>query len=433
VDIRQILRSNTFFSLISQVVNAGLAFLSFALINRISSYDELGKWFLFLSTLNVFDLIRTGLVNTPFLKHYSSNTPLEKRLYTGATWFLMLSISAILSGVCGLIYVFADSAFDVEIALFPNFIALFWALIPINLASWILQAELRFKALLFIRSLVLLSFASTSVYLYLNNIQTNALDISLYYLVSHLIGFLVVLLMNWCATQDLLNWSKKHILEIYHFGKYSIGTLLGSTLLRNSDVYILGFFLGPSAVSIYSIPFKVVEFFEIPVRSFLNASIPKMAAFAQQKNISKFKEELYLKSGLLSALGIPILVLSWIFAQDIVLFFGASESIELSANLARVFISFAILIPLDRYSGVSLDLIHKPHLNMLKVFIMLSINIIGDLCVVNLTHGILWVAIVSIATFGSGILAGNILLHRFIQIEPWQYVQSSINFIKSKR
>lgn len=53
-----------------------------------------------------------------------------------------------------------------------------------------------------------------------------------------------------------------------------MGTMVGANLLRSSDTFLIGAFLGGEAVAIFNIPLKLFELVEIPLRSFAATALP---------------------------------------------------------------------------------------------------------------------------------------------------------------
>jgi len=49
-----------------------------------------------------------------------------------------------------------------------------------------------------------------------------------------------------------------------------------------------------------------------------------------------------------------------------------------AANVLRLFMTFALLFPADRFLALTLDVIHKPNINFIKILIMLAVNVVGD-------------------------------------------------------
>jgi O-antigen/teichoic acid export membrane protein len=112
----------------------------------------------------------------------------------------------------------------------------------------------------------------------------------------------------------------------------------------------------------------------------------------------------WLTLGLLVLLPIPLA-----FAESIVTLVAGPGYGE-SAPILIVFAFYALLLPTDRFLGVVLDVIDRPDLNMAKVAVMVTANVVGDLIVILSGGGLVWVAVVSVAMTGIGIGFGLGLL-----------------------
>jgi O-antigen/teichoic acid export membrane protein len=185
-------------------------------------------------------------------------------------------------------------------------------------------------------------------------------------------------------------------------------------LLRSSDQFIIAAWLGPVAVAVYSIPQKLVEAIEIPVRSFASVAVPRATSLWQQQKIKDLRSFFYSQCGLLCALILPLLLVLFFFPSYIVNLLGGSKYHQ-SSFLLQVFCFYAALIPLDRYCGVLLDASNRPQKNTLKVILMLIVNIAGDIIALWAGFGIYGVAASSTITFLFGIITGWIQLKDILQ------------------
>ena len=95
---------------------------------------------------------------------------------------------------------------------------------------------------------------------------------------------------------------------------------------------------------------------------------------------------------------------------------GAKYAGTEAANLLRIAIGMAILFPIDRFSGVALDVLGKPRLNLLKVFLMLAINVVGDFVGIRLCGNVYGVALASFPTILAGFLFGYFLLNKSLPV-----------------
>ena len=103
-------------------------------------------------------------------------------------------------------------------------------------------------------------------------------------------------------------------------------------------------------------------------------------------------------------------------AKPLTLLLGGADYID-SVIIFQIFLIYALLLPLDRFSGVTLDAINKPNLNMIKVFFMATANIIGDIIAISVFDSLEAVALVTIVNVLVGVLVGNWLLKREIGIK----------------
>jgi O-antigen/teichoic acid export membrane protein len=208
------------------------------------------------------------------------------------------------------------------------------------------------------------------------------------------------------------------------FGKYTTFTLIGTNLLRSADTLIISLSpLGTAAVALYSIPLKLTELQQIPLRSFVATAFPKMSKASVQGRISDVKEIFYQYSGALSYLFIGISLFTFIFADLFVLILGGKQYLGTdpllgvsTANLVRILSVYGLLLPIDRMTGVGLDSINRPNRNFVKVMYMLLANVIGDLIAVFIFESLVLVAIGSILFTIIGIWIGYHFLNKEIDI-----------------
>ena len=102
---------------------------------------------------------------------------------------------------------------------------------------------------------------------------------------------------------------------LYRFGRYSVGTALGSNLLRSADQFILGLWLGPAAVAFYGVPQKLIEIVEIPLRGLAQTAMPSLSRKARRGDTETFARYLHAWVGGLSLALVPLLVVVFVWAE----------------------------------------------------------------------------------------------------------------------
>ena len=382
--LAKIFKNHNFLSLANNGLVAVFGFFSFIVLVRSLPTDEFGEWVLFITTLNFIDMLRFGITRTAIVRFLSGAEKDEGKQLLGSNYVINLSTTLFLIVLVAAVnYFFTDSIQESGFSLFFNWFPLIAIInLPFNNALSVLQAKMRFDNILIIR---LLNVGSFMTYLIINYFffQSGILIIMFAYIITNTISSLLALSLNWDGILFIFkaSWQKNKV--ILNFGKYTSGTLIGTNLLKSADTFILGLspFLGVTGVALYSIPLKLTEIMEIPVRSFAMTAFPKMSKASIQGSKENVKRIYYQNIGGLTYLLLPILIVSFIFAEEFVTFLGGPEYRE-TASVFRIFCFYGLLLPLDRFTGVALDSVNKPRQNFIKVIYMTVSNIIGDAIVV---------------------------------------------------
>jgi O-antigen/teichoic acid export membrane protein len=226
---------------------------------------------------------------------------------------------------------------------------------------------------------------------------------------------------------------------LLHFGKYTTFTLVGTNLLRSADTLIISLSpLGNAAVALYSIPLKLTELQQIPLRSFAATAFPKMSKASLHGKIDEVRALFYSYAGALTYLFVLISLFTFVFADFFVLFLAGKQYVQTDAatgfnavSIVRVFSLYGLLLPIDRMTGIGLDSINKPNINALKVLMMVIANIAGDLIAIFIFKSLILVAVSSILFTLLGIWIGMIFLNRELTLQYNEIFTEGIKFYKS--
>ncbi len=400
-------RSQKALSMLSSISAAALGLITFGLLARTLSKTDFGIFSIFLAFQTVFEMLRNGLVGKPLIKFVaeSDSEDLSNNI-VGSSWRFGLLSSLLVGTLFTLIFVLIFILNGDHDFLLYTYYFLPVALIslPSNMATWVLNAQLRFDKMIWIRTSMQLVYISGVLYAYLND-YADLNFIFITYLIASLVPSLISLIAGWDGIKSISQATKAKSRELYLYGRYTMGTLIGGTLLRSSDDFLIRFFLGPEAVAIYQIPQRLVNLIDIPLRALVSFSFPSLAKANKSGSSENFRKEFELSAGFAFVVLFPAALGTFIFADPLVVLLGGADYAE-SAILLRIFSFFMAFTALDRYSGVGLDVLNRPQVNMRKVVFMLVINIVGDLLALYLFEDIRWVAFVSILTFAGGTLFG---------------------------
>ena len=420
-------RNKHFLSLSGQVISGLLGFISFGIIARISDKVSFGNWIVFITAYTFFEMLRNGMIQTSLVKFLAGSAPENAIKINGAGWFISLVFSFIYI-LTGLILI-SFNINDTGWLLFIRYgaISLLFSL-PYNYTIWLLQVDFQFNKILILR---LLNQGSFVILLLLQIIlRHSSLKIILgSFIIANLIPGLISFFLGWSRFTDLFHTSKETILTLFHYGKYSMGTSVGSNLLKSSDTFIIQALMGPYFVALYTAPQKMLEIIEIPLRSFAATAIPLMAGYANKNDKPQVSMVFEKYTGGISLMIIPFLLACILFASLIMRILGGNAFAGTGSTL-QIFMVYALLMPLDRFLGISLDILNKPALNFIKVMFMLGVNIAGDLIAIRYFHSINIVALSSLLTFISGIIIGRLFLKKYLNFTTIGIFRRGIDLVK---
>jgi O-antigen/teichoic acid export membrane protein len=413
--IVKIFKNKNFLSLAGNMSVAVFGFLSFILLTRTLPVDVMGEWVLFVTASGFIEMLRFGITRTAIVRFLSGAKEEERQNLIGANWTIGIVATLILVVLLWSTKLIApeqikSSGFDLFFVWYPILAILN---LPFNNAIALLEAEQRFDRILLIR---LVNTASFIIFLFINWLWLGySIEfIVLVYLGVNAITSLVSSLLGWDKLSWIMKGTKEARKTLLNFGKYTTGTLIGSNLLKSSDAVLIGLspILGTTGVAMYSVPLKLTEIIEIPLRSFLATAFPGMSKASMKGNEDEVRKIYYTYAGAITYLLIPILAFTFIFAEEFVVILGGRQY-ESTANILRIFAIYGLFLPIDRFTGVALDSINKPKKNFFKVIWMTSANIIGDIIAIFVAGKILLpISIIAILSytgfsFDNAVLAGQ--------------------------
>jgi O-antigen/teichoic acid export membrane protein len=409
------LRNKHFLALASNGLISVLAFVQMGIIYRKMEMDDVGAWVFFLGMLGIAESVRTGFLNTATIKFLAGTTRERAAEVMGSVWYLALALTGIVAfadfaGVACLSFIT-----DKEMALTIRWLGLtFISSLPYTLIFWVLMAEETYDKILWLRLVnngsMLLAIIAALV--------LHRLDLRMLLWInfgSNMLTNLVGLFSGMARLGTIPKRTRACTSEIFHFGKFSLGTTFVSNLLGNVDVMVLKFMLGPAAVAVYNIPIKFMQLVEIPLRSFVGTGMSGMAIAFNQGDKRRVKEILTKYSGMMAIAFLPMALVVFLLADQAIYIIGAAKYAHTeAANLFRVFMLCAVLSPIDRFNGATLDVIHKPDVNFYKVILMLVVNVAADFIGISVLKNMYGVAIGSMLTVLSGAIFGFYILRKYI-------------------
>jgi O-antigen/teichoic acid export membrane protein len=143
--------------------------------------------------------------------------------------------------------------------------------------------------------------------------------------------------------------------------------------------------------------------------------LPELSASVQHDDKVSVANIMKRYAGLLTVALIPVAIVAFVLVGLVIhILFGNKYSGSDANNIFRIFLCYVIIMPIDRFFGITLDVLNKPHLNMIKVFLMLGVNVAGDFIGIAIFHNLYGVAIASLFTYYTGLLFGYFQLKKHL-------------------
>jgi O-antigen/teichoic acid export membrane protein len=435
----KIIREDNFLSLAGNLVIAASGLAGFAVLARSLSLDQFGEWVLFISSGSFIEMFRFGITNTGLVRYLSGADEPSRISLIGSNGVIsMLSTLSIIVVMAGCNLLFHDSLQQAGYGLFFTWYPLMALVnLPWNNALVILQADRQYGKMLLIKALNSIPFLFVVVYNYFTAaLSLTQLAIALLLINAFTSG--ISLIAGWDGIRFLFNASRETTSRLLHFGKYTTFTLVGTNLLRSADSIIISLSpLGVSAVALYSIPLKLTELQQIPLRSFAATAFPKMSKASIEGRTEAVKKLFYTYTGAITYLFVGVSLFTFVFADFFVLLLAGKAFMQNNPDagqailIVRIFSLYGLLLPLDRMTGIALDSINRPAVNALKVLFMVLINITGDLLAVFVFKSLLLVAIASILFTGMGIWLGMYFLNKELKLQYAGIFTEGLHFYKN--
>lgn len=389
-----------------------------AILYRYLSITDIGIWVFFQTALSFLDTFRNGFLTTAFIKFYAGGSKERAEEIIGSTWYIASVITAFFLVLNVLAFIALSYINEPSLTYFIKYFSInLVCSLPMILAMCIAQAELKFDRLLYIRAAQVIMLMSFLILLIVT--QKNNLTYLMYAnILAALLTSLLCLVAGWTGIKHFFKKTRSAIKELYHFGKYTVGTSISANLFGVTDTFIINFMLGPAALGIYNIGKRLTEIVEIPLRSFVATAFPEMSIAYNQNNKEQVIHIMKKYTGMLTVALIPVMVVIFIFAPQAIGIIGGEKYIDteaglLAANVLRLFFTFALLYPADRFSAITLDVIHKPQINFYKIIVMLVINLVTDVIGIYLFKNIYGVALATIFPIITAIVISRFALKKY--------------------
>ncbi len=401
------LKNKHVLALIGNVVIAGFSILTIGLLAHILTKPDMGIYFFFFYAYNLADAVRNGLLTTATIKFYAGAAVDKINAILGSIWYLALALTVVMIALNLLAVPFLSLTNNQEfIIVIEWFGATVLSSLPFNVTFWILLADEDYLTILWLRMLNSGSTVAAFGVLALMH-KATLFNVLCANFATNTFTSIVCITFGYAKLPALFKRTKAVTSEIFNFGKFSLSSTVSSYFLSAANGLIVNGMLGPAALAIFTIPNRLMEIVEIPLRSFVGTGMSAMAAAYNTNNMYHLTFVSKKYAGMLTLVFVPLAIITFIGADLAVWILGGKQySGGEAANILRVMMFIAILYPIDRFNGVTLDIINQPKINTYKVILMGVVNIVVAVVAIYFLKHVYGVVIATFCTTVAGIIFG---------------------------
>ena len=417
-------KNKHFLALVGNLVISGFSVLTIAVLYRVLTKSDVGTWFFFLTFIGLADSIRTGFLSTATVKFYAGTTLERGKEVLGSVWYLAILLTGAMCLIDLLFFMGIGFIKNPQLILVIKWFGItFFSSLFYQVAFWILIAEEDYLKILWLRLINSGSMILIIVILALLN-KATLFNLLLVNFLTNCLTSLLSLMFGYNKIRYFFSRTKECIYEITHFGKYSLGTNISSNLLGSINTFVITFMLGPAVLAVYNLPQRLLEIVEIPLRSFVGTGMSAMATAYNTGNMYHLKFVSKKYAGVLTFAFIPIIIVAFFTADIAVSLLGGGKYAGTeAANIFRLLMFFSVFYPIDRFNGVTLDILHQQKINFYKVLVMICANIPVAFTGIFIFHNVWGVAIASPFTLMAGLLFGYYHLRKHMDYSFGQIIQ----------
>ncbi len=417
------------YSFLGYGARLGFGMLTFLVIVRMLSQEAFGVWVLYVTFGTIAEMARNGLIQNGVVKFFKEEDAPRSELVTAG---LALSLSATL-------------LFGLVVAALGYLLETYWSAPGLGtLCLWfiglsLLQAGSRlleglfmadgnFRAIFWGKAAFGVTFFLSVLLPWLNGI---ALPLALIP-AGQVLAALLELAVGLGLAKKLPRPGPlvgRRVFRLFRFGRYVMGTNLGSMIFNKVDVLLLGGLLGPAAVGLYNAASRVTNFVEVPLSSMSQVLYPDIAeehARDTDGNIGRLYEKSIAK---LLAVILPPGLLILCFPEMVIQLIAGAAYVP-AADILRLLTLSILIKPWGRLFGITLDAIGQPELNFRVLAGSLVLNLVLNVLFIPI-WGVEGVALATLITIAANALVGQWLLRRFFVINHLQAVRQTINIYSS--
>jgi len=346
--------------------------VSYILLTRAFGTDKesMAVWALYLAILNIFEMVKQGLLRNSTIKYFSSPAYANKKDEVQSSSLALNIAFSLLIVILFLGFAPLISSLLKSPALQP---LLWWSvmfvlvLIPFNHCEILLLANYRFNGIFwayFIRQAIY--FGGIVLLFFFLREYFTLMNLLILQVLSLFVGSVIMFYASQSLLMKKFHYDVKIIRDIFNFGRYTFGTNLFSNVARSLDHFVTANVLSPAEgkhyVAFYNVVGRVNNMIDVPSLAIADVLYPKNVETLEKDGMGKVKYHFERMTGTILAIIIPASLLIFVFPQ-IIVYVLAGKQYTGAIYILQLTILFSIVRPVGYLFGSTLDAIGKPKVN----------------------------------------------------------------------
>jgi lipopolysaccharide exporter len=404
------------FSLLDRVSIVFFGFLNVFFMARMMSKSELGIWVLFTSVTGILEMLRNGFIRNPFVAHLVSSDPAQKGGIVTASLTLHVLLSfgiSLLLIICAMPLATFWNASGLG-QLFFVYAATNIIFIPYLHFQYVQQSQLNFRAIFICNLFRHCPLALYIMVTFFMNAVPSLMELAIVQAISVFLGCFAGywFIRGTVGHARAIFW--KEVRELFHLGKFTVGTNISSMFVKNTDTWMIGRMISTAGVAIYNPAIRISNLVEVPTLAIASVFFPQVGKKMKENGVQGVRE-VYIKSvSLILALTLPMVLPLYIFAEFAILIIFGREYLE-AASILRVTLFYTLIIPFNRQFGTVMDGIKKPKLNFYLLVLVALLNLVFNFYFLQ-AFGVIGSAFATLLSYSIVFVLNQIILYNMFGI-----------------
>lgn len=422
------IRSGTL-TLLERFSTQAFNLVSIMILFRVLSKENMGVFAIFSSIFTILEVGKSGLLQNAFVKYLTTaNDNNYKKISTAS---LVLNILTTAFIVIVLLLIAKPISLKYDALILKELLELYcWntiALIPFLQFTFTQQANLDFRGIFWSNFWRYGIYFLYIVIFFIIGWTIRLTDIVIVRAVGIVIGSIIAYFYAKPFLKFDLTISWKWVAELFHYGKYVMGTNLSTMIYKGTDRIMVGDMLGKIPAALYNSAIMITNLSETPTFSVATVLFPQSAR--KIKEGTQAIKLLYEKAvGAILAVLLPAILFVIVAAEWIVWIISGAEYLEAS-NILRLTMFYGIFIPFAVQFGTVLDSIGKPKINFMFTVVSAILNIILNYFFI-LYYGIMGAAWATLVTYIIAFIFMQWYLHKHYDIQVLRAFHYTFDFYK---